>query len=185
MQPYFLLVIMIVLQGCTTIPEVTRQAQNTASLIGELRQSVMDFQRQQRLVTFLITDSLVRQEKSIAKANASAVVDGTVRRWSGDLDGFVVSDALSAAADAVALKSIDDSALTRRISAITAATTTSPVTDESLSMTQRAALTMSEELSAETRWKEHRKFVDEIRKGVKANRDAMNSASDAALATAK
>ncbi|WBS00127.1 hypothetical protein OU994_17545 [Pseudoduganella sp. SL102] len=182
MRYLLLLMTLVALGGCSTVPQVSRQAQNTAALVGELRQSVTDFQRQQRLVMFLITESLILQEQDIAKAHTRAVVDATVRRSAGDLQGFVVADALTAAADASALKAANDPALLKRVEAITGATTSSPVTDESLSATQRAALIMSEELSAETRWKEHRAFVEAVRNGVKANRDAMRKASDAAIA---
>ena len=168
----------LVLNACSTSSEATQQAQHTASLIGELRQSIDDFHRQQRLVTYITTESLIQQEQNIAKANTRSVIDPTVRRATGDVDGFVIADALNAAADAVALRSVKDPVLMARITSIAAATSSFPANDESLVMTQRAALTMSEELSMKTRWNEYYAFVQTVRNGVNSNRDSMKKASD-------
>jgi hypothetical protein len=170
----------VCVSGCATPSEMTRQAVNTAALVGELRRSTDDFERQQRLLAQITTESIVRVETDIAQIGLLGDTDATLKNSDGDNMAPRLEGALHAASSIAARRWTTNPALDARIAAIRAASKSTPASGEALSAVQRAALLMAQELSLEERLSEQAKFIKTVRDGVRVNRDAMLEAEQAA-----
>lgn len=161
-----------ILCGCATPPEITRQAEHTAAMIGELKQSLADFDRQQRLASHATLKAIAKHDEELESVRADTAISDAIRQAAGDGQGIEARAMLVAAADLMAHRGDARKDVLARDAARRAAM--KPLADgEALSATQRAAILMSEELSIEERLKAQRDFAVEVRDGVRKKRDEM------------
>ena len=178
--------LLLALSACSTPPAALDNANQGVKLMSLMDAQLHDFRRIQQLTEQSMIESMRVQRETIRRVKRDSAVDTLAAQAAGDNKLEPMAKSMAEIAEAIhATRAADAAATAANDTRLDALLAPMPSTTKAIAEVQAKLAKMGIELDRETRLKELRAFVDEVRRGVEKIKEKLAQAEKDAAAASK